>query len=285
MTGFARGEAVDDEIKIVVELSSVNRKQTEVVVNLPRKLSELEATVRKAVAQRIARGRVTVQISVESTVAGLGSLEVDEHLAGQYREALGNLARQWDIPLSVGPGDLLRAPGVFSVGVTPFEGAPALEAALHSALEELEAMHAREGAHLEGDIVERIRSLQGSVEAIRALAPDVVSSYRANLHRRLEEAGFDFPLDDERLVREIGIFAERCDITEETTRLESHFQQFQIYLESEEPVGRAMDFLSQEINRELNTIGSKANNALIAQHVVDAKTELEKVREQVQNVQ
>lgn len=288
MTGYGRGEAVNGVLKFVVELSAVNRKQTEIVVNLPRKLIQLEAQVRKAVAGRISRGRISAQISVESTQVSHGVLEADEQLAGQYRDALEGLSRALGQPFDLTATDLIRAPGVFSVLEVELEmesAWPVLEEALGRALDDLASMQEREGEHLREDLRERLRSVEKHIGFVKELSSQVVKNYRLNMERRLRESGLQIPLDDERLVREIGIFAERCDITEEITRLESHLKQFSRYLESDEPVGRAMDFLSQELFRELNTIGSKANNASIAQHVVDSKTELEKIREQVQNVQ
>lgn len=288
MTGFGRGEAAAGDMKFVVELSSVNRKQSEVVVNLPRKLNELDHQIRKAVAQRISRGRVNVQIALESTQVSHGVLEADQNLVAQYRDALEAVSETLGEKLRLTAADLIRAPGVFSVIETELEAQsawPVLEEALEAGLVELIAMHEREGEHLRVDIEERLGGLASHVAAIEKLSPGIAEHHRANLHRRLEEAGTPIPLDDERLVREIGLFAERCDISEEITRLDSHFKQFAVYLESDEAVGRAMDFLSQEVFRELNTIGSKANSAEIAQHVVTGKTELEKIREQVQNVQ
>jgi uncharacterized protein (TIGR00255 family) len=288
MTGYGRGEAVAGDLKYTVEASSVNRKQIEVVVNLPRRLVSLEGQVREAVVGRIARGRVTVQVGMESTRGRGGALEVDEDLAVQYRDALANLEVHFGKKLDMDAVDLLRAPGVFSVSEAteePEETWSLLEEALGKALDELVAMEAREGGHLKEDLQARVATLASEVAAVEKRSPEVVKYHRESLMKRLEEAGLDLALDDERIVREVALYADRCDITEECTRLASHFKQFALYFESAEPVGRSMDFLCQETNRELNTIGSKANNAQIAQHVVNGRTELEKIREQVQNVQ
>ena len=175
-----------------------------------------------------------------------------------------------------------------SLGTTlpePDDAWPAVADALESALSDLVAMRCAEGAHLRDDLLRRLGRLQANVADIEHRAPAVAERYRENLHKRLAAGGLDIDLDDERVLREIGLFAERCDISEEITRLESHFVQCTKYFDSEEPVGRSLDFLAQEMNRELNTIGSKANDAGIAQDVVEAKTELEKIREQVQNVE
>ncbi|MEM7144378.1 MAG: YicC/YloC family endoribonuclease [Verrucomicrobiota bacterium] len=288
MTGYGRGEATAGDLKYTVETSSLNRKQIEVVVNLPRRLANLEGRVREVVVARIARGRVTVQVGMESTKGRGGALEVDEDLAVQYRDALAKLEAHFGKDLDMDAVDLLRAPGVFTVSegeVELEETWPVLEEALGKALDELVAMEEREGEHLKSDLQERVGTLSKEVSAVEARAPGVVKHHREALMKRLEEAGLELALDDERIVREVALYADRCDITEECTRLASHFKQFGLYFESAEPVGRSMDFLCQETNRELNTIGSKANDAEIAQHVVNARTELEKIREQVQNVQ
>ena len=159
------------------------------------------------------------------------------------------------------------------------------EKVVRKAMTELIKMRGTEGKHLQQDLAARLEVLQAEVAAVREFAPRVIESHRANLKRRLADGGLQIDLSDERILKEIGLFSDRSDISEETTRLASHFKQFSKYVKSKEPVGRAMDFLAQEMNRELNTIGSKANNATIAQHIVNAKTELEKMREQVQNVE
>jgi uncharacterized protein (TIGR00255 family) len=288
MTGFGSGEATVEGIKFRVEITSVNRKQTDIVINLPRDLARLDAQVRENVNAAVARGRVNVFIACESATDGANVLKIDESLARQYHEAMLSLSATLGTTLTLQGSDLLRAPGVLSLSeaeVSPETAWIGIEKALTAALKELVIARSREGEHLRKDMLERLATLKSEVAAIRELAPSVVAHYRVNLKRRLEEAGLEIDLSDERLVREIGLFADRCDISEELTRLDCHFLQYTEFLEGSEPTGRAMDFLSQELNRELNTIGSKANNAQIAQHVVNCKSELEKIREQVQNVE
>ncbi len=289
MTGFGRGEATTGGLLVRVEATSVNRKQTDIVVGLPRDLNELEARVREIVHAAVSRGRINVFISCQPTGgSGTSVLSVNEVLATQYHDAITKLNRQLGTAVSLEAGDLLRAPGVFGlseIAVTPEIVWPALEKALGKALAAMVKERAREGAQLRADLGARGTALMHEVAAITKLAPEVVRNYRAALGKRLAEAGLPVDLADERLVREIALYADRSDLSEELTRLGIHFRQFQKYVKSREPVGRAMDFLCQELNRELNTIGSKANNAAIAQHVVNAKSELEKIREQVQNVE
>ena len=299
MTGYGRAEATLGEggdWVVAVELSGVNRKQTDIAVNVPNQLSALEPDVRKRLAAGISRGRITARVTVGLAGGGGGSgesrLRFDKDLAEQYLEALRSVAY---IPASeVRAGDLLRAPGVFQVeeaSVEPEEILPDLLAVVDEALVALVQMQEVEGKNLRADFEVRLNTIAKTVEKISVRAPQVLVTHRENLHERLRKAELDVEsiLDDERIVREIALFADRCDISEELTRIDSHLKQFHGYLDeatdSGEAVGRPLDFLCQEFNREFNTIGSKANDAEIARDVVALKTELEKIREQVQNVQ
>ncbi len=287
MTGFGRGEATGGGGRLVrVEVSSVNRKQSDINVLLPRDLLELEVPVRKLVAPRVSRGRVTVKIELDNGAGPRQSLRVDHELARAYRQALAELAG--DGASAMTASELLAAEGVFSLEGARIEAGAvwdAISSATKAALDAWDAMRSAEGVALEDDLKARVSSLRGHVDAVRALAPEAVATYRQSLHRRLRDAGLEFDLDDERVLKEIGLFAERCDVSEELTRLQSHLGQLVTYLESGDPVGRSLDFLAQELNREINTIGSKANSAEIAVHVVEGKAEVEKIREQVQNIE
>ena len=288
MTGFGHGEASADGLVYRAEVSSVNRKQVDIVVSLPRELARLEAQVRERIGECISRGRVNVSINISAAEGSQGQLQVDEQLARQYIEVLRGLGDKLELGEILKGFDPLRAPGVLSLGVQlpePDDAWALIKQALDVALGALMEMRSQEGQHLCRDLRSRLSDLQGLVESISGCAPHVVERYRDNLHKRLNGAGLDINSDDERVMKEIGLFAERSDISEEITRLGSHFLQCERYFESAQPVGRPLDFLAQEINRELNTIGSKANDAGIAQHIVEAKTELEKIREQVQNIE
>jgi uncharacterized protein (TIGR00255 family) len=288
MTGFGRAEIVHGGRKFRAEVASVNRKQTDIVVNLPRELAELEPQVRALVGRAVSRGRINVYLGCEAVGEQHGALKVDHDLAKQYRDALAELSEELGTELELTGTDLLRAPGVLTVADSSIEVDavwPAIEKVTRKAMTELIKMRRAEGKHLQEDLSDRLEALQGEVAAVQKLAPGVIDNHRANLRRRLADGGLEIDLDDERILKEIGLFSDRSDISEETTRLASHFKQMAKYVKSREPVGRSMDFLAQEMNRELNTIGSKANNAAIAQHIVNAKTELEKLREQVQNVE
>jgi uncharacterized protein (TIGR00255 family) len=290
MTGYGRGECAQNGFKITVELSSVNRKQGEIAVNLPRELDVLEAQIRDVVNRYISRGRLTVRISLHApTGKTFARMHLNLPLARAYARELARLAKALGFPGPVTLDHLVRAPGVFRTGEA-LDGAeyfwPAVERALRTALAALVKMRKREGAHLARDLFTRARAMRSAVEKIQRQSTHVQERYRAQLISRIKAAGLESPAaDDERLLKEVVLFADRSDISEELTRLQSHFQQFNDCLKSKEPVGRMLDFLAQEMNREVNTLGSKANDSLISREVVKLKAELEKFREQAQNVE
>ena len=288
MTGFGRAEHATNNIAARVEASSVNRKQGEIVINLPRPYQELEAEIRKTALSKLSRGRVSLSIQLELPENTNNSIQVNTQRARALEVAFTELSDALDRRIQLKASDFLRAPDVFEFNNQPNEPSEAMQAilpALHEALDQMIAMRASEGQHLHDDIIARIETLEQTTSTIKEHAPSVKKHHTESLQTRLTEASLDIALDDERLVKEIGLFADRCDISEETTRLDSHFEKFRDYLNSNEPVGRPLDFLCQELNREFNTIGSKANDATLAQHIVNAKTELEKIREQIQNVE
>ncbi|MDG1356890.1 MAG: YicC family protein [Akkermansiaceae bacterium] len=288
MTGFGSAEHATSTIVARVEAASVNRKQGEVLVKLPRAYSELEAGIRKATMQKISRGRVSINIHLEKAHGAASAIRINSSRARALEAAFTELSDTIDRHVQASATDFLRTPDILDFDDEPADSAEALSAitpALDKALQQMISMRANEGQHLLNDTESRIASLESITCQIETEAPSVMVKHKENLHRRLTESGLDLDLDDERILKEIIIFADRSDITEELTRLRSHFEKFRQYLAQDEPIGRPLDFLCQELNREFNTIGSKANNAVLAQLIVDAKIELEKIREQVQNVE
>jgi uncharacterized protein (TIGR00255 family) len=290
MTGYGRGECAQDGFKITVELSSVNRKQAEVSVTLPRELDMLEAQIRDAINRVVARGRVNVRVSLHAAEGKESARKHINHaLAKDYAAEFARLGKALKISGEVTLDQVLRAPGVFQTDEQLAESEdlwPAAEKALNAGLSSLLKMREREGAHLAKDLSARIGVMQKSVTLVQKQAPQTTENYRQNLLSRIKAAGLEnIAPDDERLLKEIVLFADRSDITEELTRLQSHFQQFADCAKSKEPVGRTLDFLAQEMNREINTIGSKANDAIISREIVTLKAELERFREQAQNVE
>ncbi len=288
MTGYGRGQSTSNGNKFSVELNSVNRKQSDVVVTVPRELSEIEPRVRDVINSEVTRGRLTVVIAAHYSPSSSQRLGLDNALARTYYESMVALQRELGAPGEVSIETVLRAPGVLRVTedqIVLDEAWPLVESALKEALSELIAMREREGKHLAKDLIKRLKIVRESLRKIRQLQPNVMKKYRQSLHERIERAGIEMSLDDERLTKEVIFFAEKSDITEELTRLESHFAQFAHQLRRNEPVGRTLEFISQEIAREFNTLGAKANDVEISQLVVVCKSEMEKIREQIQNIE
>lgn len=290
MTGYGRGDCARDGFKVTVELSSVNRRQTEISVNLPREMEMLEAPIRDEINRHVARGRITVRVALHAAEGKAGArMHLNAPLAKAYARELDRLARQLKLPGPVTLDQVLRAPGVFQTDAELADAEqlwPAVERALKVALAALVKTREREGAHLRQDLAARANVMRQCAKKIQTQAPQAAERYRRQLIERIQSAGLETPAaDDERLLKEVVFFADRSDISEELTRLQSHFQQFADCAKSKEPVGRMLDFLAQEMNREINTIGSKANDALISREVVTLKAELEKFREQAQNVE
>ena len=288
MTGFGEGSASAEEIQVVVELSSVNRKQLDVNVGLPRNLVTLDAQLQNLIRAEFSRGRISGIVRVDSPEGMSGAVKVDEALAARYVEELRRTAEQLKLVDDLGTECIARLPGVVTVEQVSLDTgrvAEVLDEAVSIALLGLARMRQKEGEVLEADLRERLELLKQTVSSIHVLAPNVVTAYREKLHQRLAEAGIENLADDERVLKEVAIFADRCDINEELVRLKSHLEQFQQLLSSSDPVGRTLDFLCQELGREINTIGSKANDVEITRHVVAFKTELERIREQVQNIE
>jgi len=288
MTGYGRGQSTFDGARFSVELNSVNRKQSDVSVSLPREFSELEPRVRDLINSRIARGRLNVVVSFQNGATVVPRLAIDTALAAAYFRAMTDLRDELGAGGEITIETILRSPGVLRIpeDSIAFENAwPHLEEALTSALDDLIKMREREGKHLAKDLIKRLKLVRQSLRKVRQLHPGVCKKYRQTLQERIARAGLDLPVDDERLVREVILFADKSDISEELIRLDSHLAQFAHTLRKTEPVGRTLDFITQEIYREFNTLGAKANDAEISQLVVTCKAEMEKIREQIQNIE
>src|SRR2546421_1437350 len=269
MTGYGRGDADYSGAKFSVELNSVNRKQSDIVINLPRDLAGLEPRIRQAINEKISRGRMNVSVVLHQGANG-AALALDTALARSYHDAMRTLQKQLNAPGEITIGTILQAPGVMRSperSADPDEAWPTVQRALATALGELIKMREREGKHLAKDLIHRLKVLRQEIKGNRALYPEVVKKYRTSLMERIQKAGLDLPVQDERLLKEVTVFADRSDISEELTRLESHLAQFAHHLRKNEPVGRTLEFITQEIFRELNTLGAKSNDARISQHV------------------
>ena len=290
MTGYGRGTATFEGRQIAVELSSVNRKQAEISLSLPRALAELEPRMRDEINAHISRGRLTVAVGLHAkngAKAGKGGA-INVAAAKDYRDQLEALRKSLKLAGEITLDQVLRGPGVLdseNVEIETETAWPALKKALKSALEQFVKMRKQEGETLAEDLRKRVLAIQKNVKTIGVLAPKVMEHHRGTLLERAAKAGLEIEASDERLLKEIVFFADRSDISEELTRLRSHLDQFFAQLGKDEPVGRTLDFLLQELFRETNTIGNKANFLAISQIIVGMKTELEKLREQVQNIE
>jgi uncharacterized protein (TIGR00255 family) len=288
MTGFGVGRATAGTEDITVELKSVNHKFCEVKPRLPRELSSLESLVVKQVKDRISRGAVEVTVRRQAQTQNGQAPVVDVALAREYQRALLELAQALGSTPEVPLPFIASQPGVLRMeerATSPEDGQRALEGALGQALDALVRMREVEGEAICRDLCARLDLVDAGVGELEALAPRAVEEYRARLAERISELARDVAVDPARLVQEVAFFAERTDVAEEMTRLRSHLVQLRALLASPEPAGRRMDFLVQELHREVNTTGSKSQHAQISGQVVALKAEVERIREQVQNLE
>ncbi|MBL4575689.1 MAG: YicC family protein [Opitutaceae bacterium] len=287
MTGFGRGTASDENINIVVQLTSVNRRNLEVAVSMPKEWQSLESGISAEVRKHTLRGRIHVAVEIQKEATVTHKL-INEEKVDACLDELKAYADKKGIPFSVDAGLLLQIINSqrTSGHSIDLESAGSLILdALKEAVEELVAMRSREGQALAVDLGARVKEIEGFLDQIRTHSEGRVLKYKELLLQRLQQAGLELDLDDERVLKEISLFADRCDISEEMTRLSSHFEQLNGFLEEKGSIGRKMEFLLQEIGREINTIGSKANHLEISRSVIECKNELERIREQVLNVE
>lgn len=288
MTGFGAGEVATPAGKYVVEIRSVNHRFREIVVRLPRDLAPLEDRVRSLVQGRILRGRIEVAIMRENQGKRARTVKTDLDLATAYINALNDLKRALLISGPVDLSAVLSFPDLVRIEEEKEDleaSWPAIAESMDLALDRLVAMRGIEGARLASDMQERAARLSLQVDEVEARAPRVVEDYHARLTRRVQDLAGGVPVDPGRLAAEVALFADRSDVTEEVTRFRSHLAQFQATLAADGAVGRTLEFIIQELGREANTIGSKANDLEITRRVIGMKSELESLREQIQNVE
>lgn len=289
MTGYGRGEAVLRGGQAVAELRSVNRRQLDIQVTLPRGLGALEPSVLEEIRAAVSRGRIHGEIWFRHPVeAAAQAVAVDEAAAEAYLGALRQAARRFGLIDDLGASHLLKLPDVVrfqAPEADPAAAWPLVRRALRRALRNLVAMRRAEGQAMQIDLLSRLDAIRGRLDDIAARAPQVAVQYRNALLARLNQAEIPLGGADERLLREVALFADRVDISEEVTRLRSHLAQARTLIRSRTHAGKPLDFLAQEMFREINTIGAKANDGDIAQQVVHCKTELDRMREQVQNIE
>lgn len=288
MTGYGRGEGTVNGRHIVFEVKSVNHKYFECNARITRGCLFLEERLKAYLQEKVARGKFDVFLQVENMESTGTQVEINHALAGAYYDALCEVKERWELPGQVDVALLSRYSDIFSVRKAP-EDEDALWQAVQEvaqpAVQSLLQMRENEGRRLEQDIRKKAEAILSLVSKIEELSPETVRQYQERLQARIVELTGDSRFDEQRVLTEVAIFADKVAIDEETVRLRSHFTQLQGLLAANGPTGRKIDFLVQEMNREVNTIGSKSLNPEIAHLVVDIKSEIEKIREQVQNVE
>ena len=287
MTGYGRGTFSKEGREYTVEIKTVNHRYSDVSVKMPRQLAYLEDNVRKHAAGAVSRGKIDVYISFDNHSEKGRSVLFDKQLADMYIQELGKLKSDYNLKDDMGIYLVSRLPDVLRIKNSEDENLiwEEMRDALESALSSLLVMRQKEGESLKSDILQRVENLHGFVQQIEERSPVVVEEYKKRLETRLKDLLGDIKLDEARIAMEIAIFVDRCSIAEEVTRLFSHLEQVKQTLNLAHPVGKKLDFIIQEINRETNTIGSKANDLKITQLVLDVKDEVEKIREQIQNIE
>jgi len=288
MTGHGRSQSKTGNNRMEVDLRSTNHKFSEISVKLPKPLSFLENQVKKRLQQRFSRGRVDLSVTLNGSEEHGRRLEMDLDLARQYRRLLLQLKSRLGVEGDVDLALLSNFRNIITVAEKPSGDKRVVQVffkLLNEAVDRLERMRKKEGKALAADLGRRLGRIRKAVQEIQKRVPQVVVIYRQQLQSRIRQLTEGVPLDSRRLEQEVALFATRCDISEEMTRLESHLSQFGDMLRKPGAIGRSLDFLIQEMHREINTTGSKANDVAISRQVILVKSELEKIREQVQNVE
>lgn len=295
MTGFGRGSYEEDSFSVTIEIKSVNHRYNETAIRLPHFLNPLEDKIRKTILASVARGRIDVFVTARYTNQDAVTVSVDRPLVAAYHQALQEVGQAIGIasPTISEQAEILylaRCPEVITTKEGLFDCDaywPKIKEAVDQAVGALVAMREAEGRNIVSDFYKRLDIIEKNVLEIEKRSPEVVAEYQVKLSERLDALLADKKIaaDPDRVLQEVAIFADRVSITEEIVRLKSHIRQFRVILEASQPIGRKLDFLVQEFNREANTIASKANDFELAKMVVDVKAEIEKIREQVQNIE
>ena len=288
MTGYGRDQQLLHGRSITVEIRSVNHRYFEFSCRAPRGCAFLEDRLKRALQSAISRGKVEVSLTLQTVESRHTSVAVDHALARQYLTALRALGEEYSLPDDLTLSVVARLPDVFTVcreEEDEEELAADVLSVLQNALDRFVAMRETEGERLRADVLSRLSVMEEHLSFVEERSPQTLAEYRARLTARLTELLNGAVPDENRILTEAGIVADRLAVDEETVRLRSHFAQLRKIMESTEPVGRKLDFLVQEMNRETNTIGSKCSDTAIAGHVVEMKSEIEKIREQIQNIE
>jgi uncharacterized protein (TIGR00255 family) len=288
MTGYGKAEAIGSEFKVMVEISSVNNRFCEIQFRLPKFLSSLESKLKEKILGKITRGKITYSLTWEKNLPLSSYVKLNEEAAEVYYIIFKQLKEKYNLSGELEVKDFVNLPDLIKMEKEEYDLDKTWEVISEvtgKALSELNSMRSAEGSSLSADLRTRVESLDKALKKMEKLASQNVESYRMRLQGRISELTGEMNLDEQRLAQEVALLAERSDVTEECIRFKSHNQQFRSALEEEVPVGKRLTFLLQEMNREANTIGSKALSAPISQLVIFLKEEIEKIREQVQNIE
>lgn len=288
MTGFGRGHKVLNGRDITVEIRSVNHRYYEFSSRLPRSLNYVEERLKSLLQGRISRGKVEVSVLLNNVEAADEKITINRDVVREYIEALRSVKGEFGLTDDLALSNVLRIPDAFTVVKTETDEEQLWEdikSTAEEALEHFISMRENEGARMKQDVLSRLAKIEEWVGVVETRSPQVVEDYRKRLYDKMCEVLSSSNIDENRILLEAGIFSEKTAVDEETVRLRSHIAQFRSMLESGEPVGRKLDFLVQEINRETNTIGSKVQDIEVTRIVVDQKSEIEKIREQIQNIE
>lgn len=290
MTGYGRGEAANDRIKIVVEVKSVNHRYSEIVAKIPKKMNPFEERVKSLIKDQVQRGRIELFVNYEEQVGADYAILPNDAVLDQYHQALTHLKQRYGLKDEVTLSLMSRHPEAFRIEYVEVDGESiwtVLREAAVSAISQMMEMRRAEGVKLVEDIHERIGQMKVRLEKIERQSPQIVEAYRQKMRDRLTDLLSDMgiQIDEARIAHEIAIFADKTNVTEEIVRLKSHFDQIGDILSQGGAAGRKLDFLVQEMNREVNTIGSKSPDFDISNDVIELKSELEKIREQIQNIE
>lgn len=287
MTGFGRAQTAFNGTDLSVEISAVNRRNLEISVSLPREWQSLERVIQGAAREGVNRGKLHIQVQAVPSAEEAG-FHWDEAGLASTLKRLQQSAKDNGVEWSPSADALVKLAALNKVDMLLPDAEsvePALMGVVGEAVANLVAMRETEGAALGADLKKRLGNLSRGLSEIKEHSAGTVERYREILLQRLKQAGLELELSDERVLKEIAIFSDRCDIAEEVTRLDSHLAQFVECMAADEPIGRKLEFLLQEVNREFNTIGSKANNIEVSRCVIEAKNEIERIREQIQNIE
>lgn len=288
MTGFGAGDAETADFKVHIELKAVNQRFLETNYHMPYSMNMFENQLTKKIKEYASRGKLDINIRFQDLRDKAVTVKVDKGLVAAYGQALQEISSQLELSAPVTAAQIASYPDVLKLNEenADLEAVqPVLMQAMEQALESFVAMREAEGQNIQRDLLDRIGTLENFVGELEKLAPEIVAAYRQRLENLLREYLAKEDIEESRLIQEVALFTDKVNYTEETVRLRSHFDQFRQIITAGEPVGRKLDFLIQEMNREINTVASKANSAGAAQFVVDVKSEIEKIREQIQNIE